>query len=78
MKSNLLKYNLQFFADDATSVETPDVADPVEGEGDVQSDAGTGDSQEGQQSVEQTVDINAVAAAARRQAEEAARVKRQG
>ena len=32
-----LKYNLQFFADDdATSVETPDVADPVEGEGDVQ------------------------------------------
>lgn len=76
MKSNLLKYNLQFFADDdATSVETPDVADPVEGEGDVQSDAGTGDSQEGQQSVEQTVDINAVAAAARRQAEEAARVK---
>ena len=40
-----LKYNLQFFADDdATSVETPDVADPVEGEGDVQSDAGTGDS----------------------------------
>ena len=47
----------------------------VEGEGDVQSDADTGDSQEGQQSVEQTVDINAVAAAARRQAEEAARVK---
>lgn len=76
MKANLLKYNLQFFADgDAESVETPDVAEPVEGEGEVQGDADSGDNSQEEQQSEPQVDINAVAAAARRQAEEAARIR---
>lgn len=68
MKSKLLKYNLQFFAEDtAESVETPEVAETVgteETEGQE-----TAEVEQTQESEEKTVDVNAIAAAARRQAE---------
>lgn len=73
----LLPYNLQFFAE-AESVETPEVAETVE-IGEEQASEGA-DPAEGQQSegVEQPqFDANAIAAAARRQAENDARAKAQ-
>ena len=73
----LLPYNLQFFAE-AESVETPEVAETVE-VGEEQA-SGVVDSVEGQQKeeVEQPqFDANAIAAAARRQAESDARAKAQ-
>lgn len=73
----LLPYNLQFFAG-AESVETPEVAETVEVE-EEQTSEGT-NSEEGQQPEEVNqpqFDANAIAAAARRQAENDARAKAQ-
>lgn len=75
---NLLPYKLQFFAADAESVETPEVAEPAGTE--VENEpADNADSEEGQQvEVEQPqFDANAIAAAARRQAENDARIRQQ-
>lgn len=72
MKSNLLKYNLQFFAEDAGgSVETPEVAETVGTEETEGQETARGE--QTQEPKEKPMDVNAVAAAARRQAEADAR-----
>lgn len=82
--NNLLRYNLQFFADKAESVETPEAADPVGGEDEiiqgveadsVEDSEGTEDQQLDVGETEPQPDMNAIAAAARRKAEEAARIQ---
>lgn len=79
-KDSLLKMNLQFFAEGEDisddSVNMPDVADPAAedtGEEDMQDDDAGDDS--GAQAESKSIDINAIAAAARREAE--ANAKRQ-
>lgn len=77
MKKKLLGYNLQFFAEEAAQgVEGPEVAAPVESEGEA---AGAEESvQDGTEEgtpQSQVVDVDAIAAAARRKAEEEARAR---
>ena len=73
------QFNLQFFADDVdsadidTSVEESEVAEPMEveetdGDGDV-SEESTESTEDSTDETEQPVDVNAIAAAARRRAE---------
>lgn len=79
MKSNLLPFNLQFFAED-TSENTPEVAEPA-GTDDVQTDGdvSTGDVEGVEEpevaEPEQSPELNAQYAAIRRKAEEDARLK---
>ena len=69
-----LKYNLQFFAEEATGVEEPGAAEPVE----VEESGGTEEvTQEETTETEpqKQIDVNAIAAAARRKAEEDAKAR---
>ncbi len=77
-KDSLLKMNLQFFAEgenDPDSVNNPELADPDAMNLEEHDDSGDeGDDESGTDSVEQQpVDVNAIAAAARREAEANAR-----
>jgi len=79
-----MKLNLQFFADEEISigVEESETADPMEVEetadsSDVEeSETETPDTETEEPEAEQTIDTNAIAAAARRKAEQAAREER--
>lgn len=79
MKSKLLPFNLQFFADDA-SVNTPDVAEPavtnnVQTDGVEGAEDATGVEEPGIAEPEQSPELNAQYAAIRRRAEEDARLR---
>lgn len=79
MKSKLLPFNLQFFAED-TSVNTPEAAEPagtdgVQTDGDVSTEDVAGAEEPGTAEPEQSPDVNAQYAAIRRKAEEDARLK---